>query len=254
MSASPNASLRTPASASWIFVFVSLTCWPNQSTSLGDGKPVDGWVREETDRILAAYGNPLAQTPHIDALAETGVVFENAYCNSPLCTPSRASMFSGSRTTTNEVWGNGSELTADTPTMMHFLKSAGYRTVCSGKTHFVGPDQLHGFDTRLTTDMYPANFGWSIDWKPAVGYRPGTSVTRLNWAPVLLHLQSSMRMGEDAANSVDEPSWKPTSLVGNHPRNISTPLLINCYQIFLIFIKKTHDENDPTHPNAATIP
>lgn len=138
-----------------------------------------------TGLVLPIY-DPKAQaiTPHLTALAEEGLLFENAYCNSPLCTPSRASMFSGSRTTTNEVWGNGSELTADTPTMMHFLKSAGYRTVCSGKTHFVGPDQLHGFDYRLTTDMYPANFGWSIDWKPKVDYRPGTSVTRIDVPPV----------------------------------------------------------------------
>ena len=30
--------------------------------------------------------------------------------------------------------------------------------------HFVGPDQLHGFEERLTTDIYPADFGWTPDW------------------------------------------------------------------------------------------
>ena len=40
----------------------------------------------------------------------------------------------------------------------------GYRTVLSGKMHFCGPDQLHGFEARLTTDIYPADFGWTPDW------------------------------------------------------------------------------------------
>ncbi|MCB1991864.1 MAG: sulfatase-like hydrolase/transferase, partial [Geminicoccaceae bacterium] len=57
-----------------------------------------------TGLVLPIY-DPKAQaiTPHLTALAEPGLLFENAYCNSPLCTPSRASMFSGTRTTTNEV-------------------------------------------------------------------------------------------------------------------------------------------------------
>src|SRR5487761_1263032 len=44
------------------------------------------------------------------------------------------------------------------------LRVAGYRTVLSGKMHFCGPDQLHGFEERLTTDIYPADFGWTPDW------------------------------------------------------------------------------------------
>ena len=120
-----------------------------------------------------------AITPNLDAMAREGVVFENAYCNSPLCSPSRASKFSGRLPTSHEVWGNGSEFHSDIPTVMHFLRSSGYRTVCSGKCHFVGGDQLHGFDRRLTTDMYPSNFDWSIDWQPAVSHRPGTSAQKL---------------------------------------------------------------------------
>ena len=50
------------------------------------------------------------------------------------------------------------------PTFAHHLRRLGYRTVLSGKMHFCGPDQLHGFEQRLTTDIYPADFGWTPDW------------------------------------------------------------------------------------------
>ena len=51
------------------------------------------------------------------------------------------------------------------PTFAHYLRQAGYRTALAGKMHFCGPDQLHGFEERLTTDIYPADFGWTPDWE-----------------------------------------------------------------------------------------
>jgi len=62
------------------------------------------------------------------------------------------------------AWDNASEFPASVPTLAHYLQSAGYRTVLTGKMHFVGPDQLHGFEERLTTDIYPADFAWTPDW------------------------------------------------------------------------------------------
>lgn len=130
--------------------------------------------------VLSMY-QPGAQalTPNLDKLAEEGVVFENAYSNSPICCPSRASKFSGRLPSTHEVWGNAAEFRSEIPTMMHFLRSAGYRCVVSGKCHFVGADQLHGFDKRLTTDMYPAGFDWTIDWDWGPLHREGTSTKKL---------------------------------------------------------------------------
>ncbi|MFN4193747.1 MAG: choline-sulfatase, partial [Tabrizicola sp.] len=55
----------------------------------------------------------------------------------------------------------------------HHLRRAGYHTALSGKMHFVGPDQLHGFEERLTTDIYPADFGWTPDYR-----KPGE---RIDW-------------------------------------------------------------------------
>jgi choline-sulfatase len=117
-----------------------------------------------TARALPAYGNRVAKTPHIDALAAAGVVFESFYCNSPLCAPSRFSFLSGRQVSAIGAYDNAAEFPAQVPTFAHYLRHSGYQTVLSGKMHFCGADQLHGFEERLTTDIYPADFGWTPDW------------------------------------------------------------------------------------------
>ena len=62
------------------------------------------------------------------------------------------------------AYDNASEFASTVPTFAHYLRSAGYQTSLVGKMHFVGPDQLHGYEERLTTDIYPADFGWTPDW------------------------------------------------------------------------------------------
>ena len=117
-----------------------------------------------TAGVLPAYGGKVAKTPHLDRLADAGVVFESFYCNSPLCAPSRYSWLAGQLPSKIGAYDNAAELAAQVPTFAHYLRRAGYRTVLSGKMHFCGPDQLHGFEERLTTDIYPADFGWTPDW------------------------------------------------------------------------------------------
>ena len=114
---------------------------------------------------LPAYGHDVVQAPHLDALAAEGVVFESAYCPSPLCAPSRSSLLTGRRPSRTGVYDNAAELPASAPTVTHQLRAAGYATCLSGKMHFVGPDQLHGFEERLTTDVYPADLDWTPDWR-----------------------------------------------------------------------------------------
>ena len=125
-----------------------------------------------TAGALRAYGGRTALTPNIDALAERGVVFENFYCNSPLCAPSRFSFMAGQLPSRIGAYDNAAELSATVPTFAHYLRRAGYQTALSGKMHFCGPDQLHGFEERLTTDIYPADFGWTPDWR-RFEQRPG---------------------------------------------------------------------------------
>ena len=115
--------------------------------------------------FTGAYGHKVVKTPHLDALAARGMRFDAAYCNSPLCAPSRFSFLSGQLISRIAAYDNASEFRASVPTFAHYLKARGYRTCLSGKMHFVGPDQKHGFEDRVPTDIYPADFAWTPDWE-----------------------------------------------------------------------------------------
>ncbi len=65
------------------------------------------------------------------------------------------------------AFDNGAEFLASIPTLAHYLRLGGYRTTLSGKMHFIGPDQLHGFEECLTTDVYPSDFAWTANWDVA---------------------------------------------------------------------------------------
>lgn len=121
-------------------------------------------VDQLSERFLRAYGDRVTKTPNLDWLAESGTVFETAYCNYPLCAPSRASMAAGQLCSKIEAFDNAAELPAAIPTYAHYLRHLGYQTAVSGKLHFVGPDQHHGFERRLTADLYPADFSWVPNW------------------------------------------------------------------------------------------
>lgn len=112
-------------------------------------------------------------TPNLRALGERSARFARNYTASPLCAPGRASFMSGQLPSRTRVYDNAAEFASDIPTYAHHLRAAGYYTCLSGKMHFVGPDQLHGFEDRLTTDVYPADFGWTPDYR-----KPGE---RIDW-------------------------------------------------------------------------
>ena len=111
--------------------------------------------------------------PNLKRLAARSVRFANTYTGSPLCAPGRASFMSGQLPSRTRVYDNAAEFASDIPCFTHHLRAAGWQTCLSGKMHFVGPDQLHGFEERLTTDIYPADFGWTPDYR-----KPGE---RIDW-------------------------------------------------------------------------
>jgi len=118
-----------------------------------------------TARVLNFYGAARpAKTPNLDRLAAEGCVLQNAYCPFPICAPSRQAMLTGKLASEIGVYDNGAEFGSSQPTFVHYLRNSGYYTALSGKAHFVGADQLHGYEDRLTTDVYPADLAWTPRW------------------------------------------------------------------------------------------
>ncbi|MGI9318269.1 MAG: choline-sulfatase [bacterium] len=117
-----------------------------------------------TAKALGCYHNQEVFSPNIDKLAEDGVVFDAAYSSSPLCTPARYAFMTGQNVSRCGGYDNAAYMPSTMPTFAHYLRLMGYHTCLAGKMHFVGPDQLHGFEDRVTTDIYPADFGWIPDW------------------------------------------------------------------------------------------
>ncbi|MET3174634.1 UNVERIFIED_ORG: choline-sulfatase [Arthrobacter sp. UYCu721] len=111
---------------------------------------------------LITSGNIVA--PNLEALIRRSVSFSDAYCTYPLCSPSRASLMSGRLPSNIGAYDNGAEFPASVPTIAHYLRNEGYDTTLIGKMHFLGPDQLHGFENRLTPELYPCDFSWTPRW------------------------------------------------------------------------------------------
>jgi choline-sulfatase len=118
-----------------------------------------------TTAAMPFHGNAVTRAPAMAGLADNGVVFDNAYTASPLCTPARGALMTGLLPSRTGCYDNAAGFSSEIPTFAHHLRNQGYRTVLSGKMHFCGPDQLHGFEERLTTDIYPADYDWTPDWE-----------------------------------------------------------------------------------------
>jgi choline-sulfatase len=166
-----------------------------------------------TPFLTSPYGSRAAITPNLNRLAAEGTLFENAYCNSPLCVPSRNSMWSGLLPSRIAAYDNGSEFPSALPSIPYVLRSAGYRTAVAGKCHFIGPDQRHGFEDRLTPCIFPAGFDMTPDWRLGPVYNRGTSIQ--NMFRALGPSRWNRQLGFDQHafdNSVD---WIRQSVTGN---------------------------------------
>lgn len=105
---------------------------------------------QQTAQAMSCAGNPDIHTPNLDRLAEEGVRFTNAYCASPLSTPSRAAMFTGMTPSAAGVMRNGTGFSADLRphTLGNLLKQSGYTCGYAGKWHVPEsdiPDEIYGF-------------------------------------------------------------------------------------------------------------
>ena len=101
---------------------------------------------EHNHRVAGFAGNRTVETPHLDRLAARGVVFENAYCNSPLCVPSRLAFTAGKYIHRISAWNNACWLPRDDyPSLPGVLNAAGYESFLCGKQHY---DASHRYGFR----------------------------------------------------------------------------------------------------------
>jgi choline-sulfatase len=124
---------------------------------------------------LGCYGDELVRTPNLDRLAASGMRFDNTYCASPVCVPSRMSFMTSRGPSANRVWNNNHVLRSDIPTWAHALGVAGYETALIGRMHFVGADHRHGFEKRPIGEYSAHHPGASRLGAPLLEKLAGTS-------------------------------------------------------------------------------
>ena len=95
-------------------------------------------------QAISAYGFGLNNTPHIDALANQGMLFTRAFVTNSICGPSRAVMLTGKHSHINGFKDNHSTFDGSQQTVAKLLRQAGYQTAVVGKWHLISEPQ--GFD------------------------------------------------------------------------------------------------------------
>ncbi|HNT34166.1 MAG TPA: sulfatase-like hydrolase/transferase [bacterium] len=128
-----------------------------------DSRPNILWICSDQQRwdTLGCYGNPLVASPTLDRLAETGVIFDRAFSQSPVCTPSRTAFLTGRYPRTARGNRNGADIPDYEVLVTRMLADAGYRCGLSGKLHLSAchPSACPEMERRID-DGY-TDFHWS---------------------------------------------------------------------------------------------
>jgi len=192
---------------------------------------------QHAPHVTGCYGAGFVHTPNLDALAAEGVTFDNAYCNHPHCVPSRAALMTGLETHRIPCFDFHSDYRSGLPTWAHMLTRAGYRTHLNGKMHFIGPDQLHGFQTHTNYNPEPVGgFRWGEE-------QPDPALGLVYWRD--LHFEGSprheKRMAQEAdkladaaaffndAKDLDQPWSMTVGFFGPHYPQICTRAMFDRY-------------------------
>jgi len=172
---------RRAASTATTLIFLIISCFDTYAIAAARRPPnlLVIVTDDQSALTLGIEGDRHGATPQIDALARQGVYFERAYCNSPLCTPSRQSFISSRLPHATGVTRLVTRLPDDVQTLGHWLGERGYRTAAIGKMHFNGPS-LHGFELRRDyphwlrhLDRHPPEGGdLRKPWRPLIDPAP----------------------------------------------------------------------------------
>lgn len=108
---------------------------------------------------MGCAGHPVAQTPHLDALAARGTRFTNAYTPSPICVPARASFATGRYAHETRLWDNAMPYDGSLPGWGHALQNKGVPVESIGKLHYRAEEDPAGFDTEHIPMMVAGGVG-----------------------------------------------------------------------------------------------
>ena len=156
------------------------------------------WICTDQQRYdtIGALGNPHVSTPNIDRLARQGVAFERAWCQSPICTPSRASFLTGLYPSSIRVNRNGNPAFPDFPPLISkTLAEAGYDCGLIGKLHLTS---AYGRIEARADDGYSY---WQYSHAP-----------RDDWAVGHDYADWAREQGEDLAQLTKDPAGVPADL------------------------------------------
>ncbi len=127
------------------------------------------WFCTDQQRFdtLGCYGNPYVKTPNLDRLAQMGVLFNRAYCQSPVCAPSRTSFLTGRYPRTCSVRQNGQNIRPDERLIPKILSEHGYTCGLSGKLHINACNEKYCKVKEPRIDDGYDYFRWSHHPAPA---------------------------------------------------------------------------------------
>ncbi len=219
---------------------------------------------EHNRRIMGCSGHPMVRTPHLDQLAARGTRFTDAYCNSPLCVPSRASLATGRYVHDVRAWDNAQPYDGSVPSWGHRLRAQGHHVTAVGKLHFRSADDPNGFDEEILTMHVPGGVGDPI------------GLVRQDAPPIAVTLQLAEKVGRgdssyqqyDDAITESAVAWlraraqarggKPwvlfVSLVAPHFPLIARPEWYDLYPEDAVpWPSQYAQEERPTHPFIRTM-
>lgn len=111
---------------------------------------------------MGCMGHKHVKTPHLDALAARGVVFERAYTASPMCVPTRAAIATGQPVHKTGHWDSATPYAGTPKSWMHALSAAGHDVVSIGKLHYRSSNDDNGFTQEILPMHVVNGIGWPI--------------------------------------------------------------------------------------------